>query len=349
MNCPADDAIQRSPVSRSRRLPDQRERTRQGQLTGWREHVLCRGRWCRAGLCAAILCGLLAGCGRTSADPALVFSQMDSWKIPAAGRHLPAPRALYAHKDDTVYVLDDAGRVLVYTPPGQLRTQWYMPDYSVGRPEGICRLHDGRIAVADTHYHRVVIFEADESGRVSRMFGTEGNGPGQFVFPVSVAQDAQGHLYVGEYGDHQRIQKFTVDGEYLLQFGRHGTGPGEFQRPSAIVWNAGTVYAADAFNNRIQVFTDDGKFLRVIQLPDTSAPLEFPYDLNVSADGRLFIIENKAARVTVLRPDGSVAGRFGRPSRGLDGFYAPWALAVLSDGRVLVADTGNHRLVELTP
>ncbi|MEI6541122.1 MAG: hypothetical protein WCO86_16600 [Planctomycetota bacterium] len=50
-----------------------------------------------------------------------------------------------------------------------------------------------------------------------------------------------------------------------------------------------------------------------------------------------------------MRLDGTIVGRYGRPGRGLDQFYQPWDVTVLSDGRVLVADTGNHRLVELTP
>lgn len=292
---------------------------------------------------------VLAGCAERSADPELRFSRFDAWKIPPNGQHLPAPRALYSSEQDVVYVLDDAGRVLVYSPDGQLMNQWFMPDYSIGRPEGIVKLLDGRIAVADTHYHRVVIFTAAETGEVSHMFGEEGNGDGQFVFPVAVAQDPDGFLYVGEYGDRQRIQKFTLDGTYVTQFGSHGTEEGQFQRPSAIVWREGSVYAVDAFNDRIQVFSDDGEFLRVIKLSDKSAPMEFPYDLKVMPDGRMFVIENKAARVTVMRDDGTIEGRYGKPSRGLGGFYAPWALTVLTDGRILVADTGNHRLVELTP
>ena len=289
------------------------------------------------------------GCVEPNSDPELYFTHFDVWRIPSNGHHLPAPRALYTDERDTVYVLDDAGRVLLYTPTGELRAQWFMPAYDVGRPEGIIKLHDGRIAVADTHYHRVVIFESDESGRVSHMFGEEGNGEGQFVFPVAVAQDPDGFLYVGEYGDHQRIQKFTVDGAYVTQFGSHGAEEGQFQRPSAIVWRDGSVYAVDAFNDRIQVFSDTGEFLRVIRLPERSAPLEFPYDLKVMPDGRMFVIENKSARLTVMREDGTIEGRFGRPSRGVDGFFTPWAVTVLSDGRVLVGDTGNHRLVELTP
>lgn len=291
--------------------------------------------------------GALNGCGSGTEDPEFPVSKVDIWKIPSSERHLPAPRALYADQDDFVYVLDDAGRVLVYRPNGKLDRQWEMPDHAVGRPEGICRLLDGRIAVADTHYHRVVLFQPD--GAVDAMFGEQGNGPGQFVFPVAVAQDPHGFLYVGEYGDRQRIQKFTVAGDYVTEFGRHGTEEGEFQRPSAIVWHDDAIYAVDAFNDRIQVFSDTGEFQHVIELPETSEPLAFPYDLKLDDQGRLFVIENKGSRLTVMNRDGAIIGRFGRPSRGKGGFFNPWAVAVLSDQRVIVADTGNHRLVELTP
>ncbi|MBL8815053.1 MAG: hypothetical protein JNL58_03405 [Planctomyces sp.] len=279
----------------------------------------------------------------------MTMSRFDVWKVPAAGRQLPAPRSLYSDAEDNVYCLDDAGRVLVYTPDGQIRAQWFMPAWDIGRPEGIWKLLDGRIAVADTHYHRIVIFSADLDGKVSHMFGTKGAEAGQFVFPVAVTQDPQGFLYVGEYGDKQRIQKFTVDGTFVAEFGEHGTGDGQFQSPRKVLWKDKTVYIVDAFNNRLQVFSEDGEFLRVLGLPEGADPLKFPYDIKIDDSGRLFVIENKAGRLTILNPDGTIQGRFGRPSRGLEGFFNPWAVAVLKDGRILVADTGNHRLVELTP
>jgi len=299
---------------------------------------------------ASILCLLLillhTGCD-TSDDPVFPVSNFTSWKLPADGSRIPAPRALYADETDTVYVLDDAGRVLVYSSTGEVLRTWHMPEHEIGRPEGVLKLLDGRIAVADTHYDRVVFFHPD--GSVESMLGEHGTEAGQFVYPVAVAQDPDGFLYVGEYGDKQRIQKFQPDGTFVIQFGEHGTEPGQFQRPSGIVWSDGTIYAVDAFNNRIQAFSDDGKFLRVIDLPDNSAAFEYPYDIRATADGRLFVIENKGSRLTVLTKDGEMAGRFGKPSRAGDGFLNPWSLTVLSDGRILVADTGNHRIVELTP
>ncbi|MEZ6035177.1 MAG: hypothetical protein R3C17_18955 [Planctomycetaceae bacterium] len=295
-----------------------------------------------------LLLGLLfVGCGERTNDPELSFTKFDTWKVPAAGRFLPAPRGLYADENDTVYVLDDAGRVLVYDKRGKLTRQWEMPEFAAGKPEGVWKLLDGRIAVADTHYHRVVVFNDD--GSVGHMFGTQGTGPGQFVFPVTIAQDPNGFIYVGEYGDRQRIQKFTLNGEYITEFGQHGSKEGEFQRPSGVAWQDGLVYVVDAFNDRIQVFEDGGKFVRIIRLPEKSSPLEYPYDIRLDRNNQIYVIENKAARLTVMELDGTIVGRYGRPGRGLDQFYQPWDLTILSDGRILIADTGNHRLVELTP
>ena len=62
-------------------------------------------------------------------------------------------------------------------------------------------------------------------------------------------------------------------------------------------------------------------------------------------DNLIYVIENKAARLTVMKADGTIAGRFEDPAAGCTEFYQPWDLTVLSDGRVLIADTGNHRLV----
>jgi sugar lactone lactonase YvrE len=320
-----------------------------GNLNGRREAVR-RGGKADPRVATALLLWItfaITGCGGAAGEPEFFVSRFDSWNVPAAGRFLPAPRGLFSDEDDNVFVLDDAGRVLVYDSKGQLQKQWEMPDHTAGKPEGIWELQDGSIAVADTHYHRVVIFDAD--GNVLRMFGSEGNQAGQFVFPVSIAEDPHGDLYVGEYGDKQRIQKFRVDGTWLMEFGRHGEGDGEFQRPSGMAWHGDEIFVVDAFNNRIQVFGSDGRFRRVIKLPDNSDPLSYPYDLRLTGDDRLYVIENRSARLTVLRPDGTIIGRYGRPGRGLHQFYQPWDLTVLTDGRVLVADTGNHRLVELTP
>lgn len=293
-----------------------------------------------------VLLALLAGC--TESDgPTLTFRRVSYWHMPPLGAKLPAPRAAAFNAAGEALVLDTGGRVLIFGDRGKLLRQWRMPESEVGQPEGLCVLHDGRVAVADTHYHRIVVFDAE--GNVVKVLGSRGSGPGQFVFPVAIVQDAKGFLYVSEYDENDRVQKLTADGEFVLAFGGHGAGPGQFQRPAGIAWHKGRIYVADAANNRVQIFTDEGKHLGVLGRPDEPLPLRFPYDVTVGPDGAVYIAEYGSGRVTKVSTDGKLLGRFGSVGRGDGKLCTPWGLAVDSELRILVMDTGNRRIVELEP
>lgn len=296
-------------------------------------------------LLCLMLCLHIAGCGGSSGGPAISVKEVHSWAVPPEEALQPAPRSLTVGNEGEVVALDTGGRVLVYAPDGSIRRQWRMPDNKNGNPEGVCVLRDGRVVVGDTHYHRVVIF--DGNGQVVKMFGKEGQGPGEFIYPVAVTKDAQENLYVAEYGSHDRVQKFTSDGRFLLDFGSFGTDPGQFQRPSGLVWRDGKIYAADAFNNRIQVFTDDGKFLEILKASDQPVSLNLPYDLKLGPDDSLYAIEYGAGRVTRLDLNGRLLGRYGTTGSGLGQFATPWGIAVDAQRKIYVADTGNRRVVEL--
>jgi sugar lactone lactonase YvrE len=287
-----------------------------------------------------------AGCSSPAEGKTIPLTVARTHVLPVVGAALPTPRALACTPRDELLVLDDKGRVLVYDATGRLDRSWEMPAHDIGNPEGVVMLRDGNIAVADTHYHRVVIF--DDHGGVVSMFGEDGEGPGQFIYPADVTQDADGFLYVSEYGGNDRVQKFTESGEFVVQFGTVGTGPGQFQRASGLLWHEKTLFVADAINNRVQAFRDDGTFLRVVTDP-VGGELDYPYEIALAADDTLYVVEYKAGRVTQLTRAGEVVGRFGETGRGVGQFWTPWGLAVTSDGRILVADTGNRRIVELSP
>lgn len=297
-----------------------------------------------AALLLALLLGV-SGCGRSADDP-LEFKTVRTLKMPLEPARFPAPRGMVYGPGDELLVLDDIGRVIRYRPDGQLEKVWWMPDYKIGRPEGIRVLLDGRMVVADTHYHRIVFF--DSEGNFTEAVGKRGTGPGEFEFPVAVTQDPKGFIYVAEYGGTDRVQKFTADGTPVLMFGGLGTEPGEMQRPSGVAWHKGFVYVADAINNRVQQFTDEGKFVRVLADAST-ADLRYPYNVSVGPDEHLYVVEYGGCRVTKLDLEGKLAGRYGREGRSNGQFWTPWGLAVNSQGRIAVADTGNRRIVELTP
>jgi len=287
------------------------------------------------------------GCDADSA-PELNFSEIKQWSVPSEGIKIPAPRSVNVGPNDDLYVLDNAGRVLVYNSSNELIRQWKMPEYDVGKPEGVCFLRNGQIAVADTHYHRVVFF--DEQGNVQKMLGEYGEGPSQFIYPVSVVQDPAGNIYVCEYGNNDRVQKFSEEGEYLLEFGKVGTAPGEFQRPAGMLWHKGKIYVSDAINNRIQVFSDDGTFIEILGTKTGGIPLYYPYDIAIDrVNEELYIVEYGAGRVTKTNLEGRVLGRFGKTGTNQGEFVTPWGLTVNSKEELFVADTGNRLIVKLIP
>lgn len=292
---------------------------------------------------ALVMCFFGSACDKKD-QPVLKVREIHYWTVPPQGSRFPAPRSVTCGPNHENYVLDKGGRVIVFGEDGTVLRKWDMPDARYGNPEGACVFLDGRIAVADTHYSRVVFFNHD--GKVVGMLGSAGHGPSQFVYPVCVTQDPHGNFYVGEYGGNDRVQKFSVDGKFLLQIGRCGTAPGEFERASGVVWRDGLLYIADSFNNRIQVFSDVGEFRAVFGAPDVD--LGYPYALALGPQDDLFVIEYSTARVSRFDlKTGRLLGRFGSPGRGEGQFATPWGIDVDSKGTVLVADTDNRRIVEL--
>lgn len=297
-------------------------------------------------LALLLMCLGLWGCGGATAhEPQMQVHDITAWSVPAAETRVPTPRAIHWTADRELYVLDNAGRVLVFDEDGALVRHWWMPEHSVGKPERICLFRDGRLAVTDTHYHRLVFF--DKQGKELGRMGSLGHDTGQFVYPVTVVDDDQGNFYVGEYGGNDRIQKFDRDGNFLLQIGTVGAGPGQFQRPSGLAWREGRLYVADAFNNRVQVFADSGEFVEILSSGEKALALQYPYDIALSSAGELFVVEYTAGRVSQFDLRGRLLGRFGSTGSGTGQFATPWALTVDDESRVFVADTENRRIVRL--
>ena len=305
-------------------------RMRQGTIT------VCR-QW-YSFLAALLLVLGATSCQRESVAP-LAIQDVRYWKMPRADRKVPAPRSL-AVSEHEVFVIDTAGRLLVFSLDGELIRQWTMPESEVGNPEDILLLRDGRIAVADTHYHRIIFFDAH--GAVLATWGERGEGPGQFIYPVALAEDPAGNLYVGEYGGNDRVQKFDLEGNVIATFGRFGLGEGEFQRPSGLAWSDGLVFVADAINDRIHRFRDDGTFDGMV----SEQGLAYPYDLDIGRNGDLVLVEYRGGSVTRLLRNGEIVGRWGSTGSGLTHLATPWGLAV-GNRSIYVADTGNRRIVEL--
>ena len=132
-----------------------------------------------------------------------------------------------------------------------------------------------------------------------------GNGEGQFDRQSGIALDPDENLYVADTRNH-RIQKFTRDGEFLMEFGSFGSAEGEFNMPWGIyVDELGDVYVADWRNDRVQKFSAEGEFIFSIgRSGDGEGEFNRPSGVAVDQDGDIYVADWANSRVQLFRPDG---------------------------------------------
>lgn len=292
----------------------------------------------------------LSGCQRSSTGPSLgQFERIWGGRGISDGR-FQKPRAMAIDKQDRIYVVDMTARIQVFDRTGRFLRVWSTPDHEFGKPSGISIGIDGRILVADTHYYRVLIY-TPEGELVQTIGGEKGEGPGQFGLVTDAVQDSDGNFYVAEYGEYDRIQKFSPDGKFLLQWGGHGSEPGQFVRPQNLdIDEEGQIWVADACNHRIQVFDGNGKLVRIWGTQGGAAgEMHYPYDLVLSGNNSVLVSEFGGHRIQCFDRDGHSRGTWGSHGRGEGQLFSPWALIQDSTGRIHVLDTGNHRVQVVRP
>ena len=309
---------------------------------------LAAGRAVRNGVIAAILVitpGIfLSGCNRS--DPAEAPTVLRHFGQTGRGQvQFIYPRAITVAPDDTLFIVDKTARVQHLSGQGQYLGGWTMPKFATGKPVGISCGPSGRVYVADTHYHRVMIYSTD--GKLLGQFGSYGTGPGQFIYPTDLAVGPDGRLFVSEYGGNDRISIFSAEGEFIRAFGSLGPNENQFDRPSGLcIDRKGKVlYVADACNHRIVKYDLDGKLLGTIGSVGRSVgQLRYPYDVNLLDDGTLLVCEYGNNRVQRFSGRGKSLGVWGTPGRQVGQLCYPWGAAADSLGQVFSLDSGNDRV-----
>jgi len=143
-----------------------------------------------------------------------------------------------------------------------------------------------------------------------------------------------------------------------------GTGDiAQFNNPEGVAVDAaGNVYVADRTNNAIRKITPTGQVSTISgngtkgyqDGPVTSALFNFPWKLDVDAQGNIFVAErdNDRIRKIGLNMVSTIAGSsrgYAEGNGSAAKFNQPIDVAVAADGTLYVADNNNHRIRKILP
>jgi DNA-binding beta-propeller fold protein YncE len=238
-----------------------------------------------------------------AAPPVLEFDQagklLTSWGGPTGGEQwLGREHGIFVDADNYVWIGGRAGWprpttpglsddvIMKFTTAGKLVMQIGHRGQSKGNldTENVHQATDlfvdtkaKEVYAADGYGNKRVIVFDSETGRFKRMWGAFGNPPPPMFAPNAAVPQPQ----------------TTPD------------GPPEFGLPHAIkVSRDGIVYVADRINNRIQMFTRDGKFLKQVRVTNEGSDVvPVPAGFAFSPDRNqqfLYVVDSGPMRVVIF-------------------------------------------------
>jgi hypothetical protein len=169
-------------------------------------------------------------------------------------------------------------------------------------------------------------------------------------FPAGVAVEPEGTLLIADSHEY-RILRMNVEGERLSAFGSGpGSGDGEFIYPQRFAFANDEIFVSEygfGPNNRVQVFTPDGRFLRSFGDYGTEGgAFSRPCGIAAGPDSTIFVAD-ASHRILKWSAVGEYQGDIGAAGTGPGQLDYPFGL-IRSGRHLLVIEYGNERISRFT-
>ena len=157
-------------------------------------------------------------------------------------------------------------------------------------------------------------------------------------------------------GEHVSGSPFTVQvkpRQYkpVLSFGGDGSSAGMFNGPWGVAVNeCNEIAVTDRYNNRVQIFSSDGTYLRSFgSMGDQEGEFNEPTGIAYLNNGNTVVADSENNRLQIFTEQGEYLTQIGGEGNLDHQFNYPWGLSVDSDGNIIVADSNNKLIKIFTP
>jgi sugar lactone lactonase YvrE len=277
------------------------------------------------------------------------YRTVEGWAKLPAGRVWGSTSAVAIDKDgESVWVGERCGQnscvgsdldpILLFDKNGNLVRSFGKG--MVNWPHGIHVDRDGNVWVVDGRDNRLVpqrnapvdlpppvqparvfghqVLKFSPRGELLMRLGTEAGArePGYFFQPNAVFVAPNGDIFVVEghasgADANARVLKFDRAGKLITSWGKKGTGPSEFDQPHALAMDSqGRLFVADRGNDRIQIFSQDGKLL------DTWFQFSRNSGLHIDPNDVLYAADSESGSIEPRRPEWQRGIRIGSARTG---------------------------------
>ena len=154
-----------------------------------------------------------------------------------------------------------------------------------------------------TEHDRHCVTVLSPSGKKLQSFGIHGSIKEQFHEPYGVAVDDKGNILVADDCNY-RIQKFTLDGQFIVSVGTQGGGSLPFSSLAGLAFNAynNKIYVANCANNRLQVLNSDLTYSSTLGGRGGKGEFNLPH--GVSCDSNVYVADTWNHCIQIFTPQG---------------------------------------------
>jgi len=201
------------------------------------------------------------------------------------------------------------------------------------------------LAVSDCRNHRIQKFTYTANSITPlAVVGKKGDKDLEFNLPRGLVFTSDGGLIVCD-SDNHRIQMLSRNNKFVRSFGEKGAEPGQFNEPYDVAIRDEAILITDRLNHRVQCFTMAGRFSRTLNIADN----QFPRGIFVAGDNAVVITTGSGGTDKILvHKEGEKLFSFGKKGREAGEFNLPMGVSMDNEGRVIVTDHWNKRMVVLT-